>query len=555
MIVEYALTWWVLLIALGLLAILIYLNYRSRRSRWQMMRWIANVLIVVCLLGLYSKPYYEVAAEQIKVALLTESQTEVETDSLRSLGYRIITTFDDYLNLKSEQEIEELIILGDGLESWELDQLSHAFNYLRPDQLPEGPVAVSSNDAVMNAQSTITFKIATTDSLDVHLVGTGIENAIVPLDIQSGVASFDIRPKVAGNLTYELFGVRGIDTLFAEVVPMKVRDRVRFNTLILTSTPSFEVRFLKNLLKDEGYRVAERLQVSKDTYRESFSNLNRRSLKRLSKTLLQDFKVLVLDKDSYDALSYTERQNVNVALRKGDIGIIWMDNASNTWLRTRRIEEQSVSFKANQQTVELERAVSSTGYSLAIAHQNNVIGHVHTVGLGKVMIPLLSATYQLKLKGYDELHSELWNAILQPVVGFDKANASIGISDFPRIGEPTTFSFRGDDETVVYLDAARLATKEKWHQPGVFTTKSWPTRKGWNELEIGEERYSFFTYGSNDWRAQKAQQKQDQTAAFKVEANRSGIQVIQIKRPLSPWLFFSILVLAFGFLWLEGRLS
>ncbi|MEO1256874.1 MAG: hypothetical protein AAFY41_18590, partial [Bacteroidota bacterium] len=85
------------------------------------------------------------------------------------------------------------------------------------------------------------------------------------------------------------------------------------------------------------------------------------------------------------------KQWINDALKKGELGIVWMDDASNRWLKTRLIKAQTVSLRANQQTAELEKKRSSTGYKDQIMFQKNVIGHLHGVGLGKVMLPLLSA--------------------------------------------------------------------------------------------------------------------------------------------------------------------
>ncbi|MEO9484202.1 MAG: hypothetical protein ABJG47_12175 [Ekhidna sp.] len=546
--------WWILLIGVALLSLLIFWDVQSLGKRRRVWRLSANALIVVCFLGLYLKPYVEARADRIKIALHTASEFPIEADSLLKRGFEIID-FDTYLKFKSTRVIEEMIVLGDGLETWELSQVAHTFEYLESKRRKEGPLEVSTNEAVTNTRTPITFRIAANDPMDIHLSGTGIGRSMKPLNTDSETVTFDVNPQVAGNLTYELIGVREIDTLFKEIVPMKVRERTGFSTLILTSAPSFEIRFLKNLLKEEGYGVAERLQVSKETFRESFSNLNNRSLKRLSRSLLQDFKVLVLDKESYDELSYSERQNLNAALKKGTLGIIWLDDASNAWLRTRTTATQTLTLKTNQQSVELDKSISSIGYDQQVKVQGNVIGHVHTEGLGKVLLPLLDATYQLQLKGHDQLYRELWNALLQPIVGAEMVEVDISIPNFPRADEPTTFAFRTEGEEQVYLDFTRLAIKEKWHQPGVFTSMGWPTGRGWSELKVGEQTHTFFVYGSADWQAQKAQQKREQTTVFVSQNSDSEVQVIKIQQPVSKWIFFSVLVLAFGFLWIEGRLG
>ncbi len=555
MMFEYMAEWWVLSIALALLSLLIFWDVLSRSAKGRVWRVLANVLIISSLLGLYVRPYLRSDAEQVKAALVTDSLFSINTDSLRKNGYTIIESFGAYLELKATREIEKLVVLGDGLETWELEQVVHPLEYLKPIQQAEGPLEVSANEAMTNTRSSLSFRIAANDSMNVSLSGAGIETSKQSIDAGNEVVTFEIKPTIAGNLAFELTGVRGEDTLFTELVPMRVIERSGFNTLILTSAPSFEIRFLKNLLRAQGYGVTERLQVSKETFHESFTNLDSRSLSRLSKSLLKDFKVIMLDKKSYDELSYSEQQNVNTMLKKGALGIIWMDEVSNIWLRIRPTQTQIVSLKASQQTVELEKMISSFGNDQEITFQGNTIGHLHEVGLGNVMLPLVNATYQLQLKGHDALYSDLWNALLQPIVGIELKDADIQTPGFSRVDEPTEFTFRSRDEKPIYLGTSRLAIKEKWHQPGVFTATAWPTTKGWNRISMGEKQYDFFVFGPEDWRAQKVKQKREMTAAFVSVNDTNETQLVKIQKPLSKWIFFSVLVLAFGFLWLEGRLS
>jgi hypothetical protein len=548
--------WWVFLIAIALLVLLVFWDYKSRSKRWRVWRISAIFLIMLALLGLYMKPYIRVDGESIKVALLTDSIVPFEMDSLKKAEYKIAENLDAYLQVTKSQSIDEMVVVGDGLEAWELDQLKHTFTYLPPSKKVEGLLEMSAGEVTANTISPLTFRISLNEPMGLHLSGTGIESTIKSVASDEQKIAFDINPQVTGNLTYQLHGVREGDTLFSELIPMKIKERSGFNTLILTNAPSFEVRFLKNLLKEEGYGVAERLQLSKGTFREAFSNLETRSLTRLTKTMLEDFKLVITDKDSYDQLSYSEKQNVSAALKKGSIGVVWMSNESNEWIKTRQAKTQTISLKSGQQTVELETSgVTSSVYDQQIPFQGNNIGHLHEIGLGKVMLPLLSSTYQIKLKGHDGMYSKVWNAMLQPVVGFELSGPEVSLPNFPRVNEPMIITFRSSDDEEVYLDSARVAVKEQWHQPGVFTAMAWPKAKGWNSMKIGTDRYAFFVFDAEDWQAQKVFQKQTQTTNY---ANRSASDTtdsITFDRPISQWIFFFVIVLSFGFLWVETRVN
>ncbi|WP_370087721.1 hypothetical protein [Ekhidna sp.] len=547
--------WWVFVIAVGLLAILIWLDFTSRAGRLRVWRIVAFILIILSFLGLYMKPYFRTAGDETKIVIRTDSHLPLDLDSLKQLGYRVVD-LNSYYELAKTNTISDLIVVGDGLESWELDRMKHRFKYSAPSQIVEGSLEVSTDQAVSNTLTSITFRTYVTDSIDLHLSGAGIETTTKSLEPNQKQITFEINPQVAGDLTYELAGIRGTDTIFSEPVPMKVVDREGFNTLILSSTPSFEIRFLKNLLKEEGYGVAERLQVSKGTFRESFSNLERRSLSRLTKTVLEDFKVIVLDEESHEQLTFSEKQNLDHALKRGSLGIVWMDDTSNDWFTTKSTRSQTFTFKSGQRTVELEsRKSASVKNSDQARYQGVVVGHVHDYGLGKVVLPLLQSTYQLKLKGFDRMYSDLWNSILRSIVGFDFAASEIAISDFPRVDEPVTFTFRAIGDQKVYLDSTRLSIEGKWHQPGVVEAVGWPKSMGWNTLRIGDSEHSFFVFDDSDWKAQKVHQKRLQTKMYSNSFTSETVDSQPQEKPISKWIFFIVIVTSLGFLWVEQRVS
>lgn len=547
--------WWVFVIAVGLLAILIWLDFKSRAGRLRVWRIVAFVLIMLSFLGLYMKPYFQTAGDETKIVIRTDSHLPLDLDSLKQLGYRVVN-LNSYYELAKANTISDLIVVGDGLESWELDRMKHRFKYSAPSQIIEGPLDVSSNRAISNTLTSISFRTWVTDSIDLHFSGAGIETMIGSLEAGQGQIAFEINPQVAGDLTYELTGIRGSDTIFSEPVPMKVVDREGFNTLILSSTPSFEIRFLKNLLKEEGYGVAERLKVSKGTFRESFSNLERRSLSRLTKTVLDDFKVIVLDKVSHEQLSFSEKQNLDNALKRGSLGIVWMDDTSSDWFTTKSTQSQTFPFKSGQRTVELKsRKSASVNNADQARYQGVIVGHVHDYGLGKVVLPLIQSTYQLKLKGFDGMYSDLWNSILRSIVGFDFAVSDIKVSDFPRADEPVRFTFRAIGDQKVFLDSTRLAIEEKWHQPGVFEAVGWPKKVGWNTLKIEDSRHSFFVFDNSDWMAQKIYQKRLQTRMYSNSFTSETVDSQPQEKPISRWIFFIVIVTSLGFLWVEQRVS
>lgn len=545
-------SWWILIIAMTVLVILIYWDVRSRNSSLRVFRVSAMILAMLALIGLYVKPYFLGQSKAGKVVLSTSNSQRV--DSLITSGFKLTTDFDELIRIKKESGIDELVIVGDGLEEWKLKQLAQDFTYFPEVDSVEGPYEMKIGAGVVNSVLPISFRFYVEDSVTIFLRGTGIDPVEQVVTPDKCEAKLEITPAIAGNLTFELIGVRNSDTLFAESVPVIVKENDPFNVLILAGTPSFETRFLKNHLAGEGYGVAERLQVSRETHRESFTNLENRSLRSITTNLLEDFKILVMDQTAFDDLSGSERRAINASMKRGEMGILWLGPASNDWLKTREANDPELQLKDGSESVELTRKQELIASSDQIVLQSQVIGGIKLHGLGRVVVPAFNTSYQLQLKGHSKVYAELWNKLLHAVSGYDKSSSGVSVNSFPRMGEPTRFLFPTEQASEVLLDSVSLSIAEKWDQPGIFTATGWPKRKGWNYLRIADSVHPFFVYDEEDWEVEKMYSKMRVTSAF-TKGDNSVTSTKEAKQPISKWIFFAVTILCFGFLWVEQRLN
>ena len=66
----------------------------------------------------------------------------------------------------------------------------------------------------------------------------------------------------------------------------------------------------------------------------------------------------------------------------------------------------------------------------------------------------------------------------------------------------------------------------------------------------------FFVQRSDSWQTQHTHKKRVQTEAFSQSSiDESGEVQKSVKQLISPWVFFGLLLTAFGILWLEGRVG
>ncbi|MEQ9466311.1 MAG: hypothetical protein RLN88_02810 [Ekhidna sp.] len=550
---EVVPSWWILIIAVVVLVILIYWDVKSRNHSLRGLRIAAMILAVLALIGLYVRPYFLGESKAGKVVLSTTSSQR--TDSLISSGFKLVADFDELIKIKKERGIDEPVIVGEGLEAWEIRQLSQNFMYFPEVDSVEGPYEMKVGDGIVNSVLPISFRFYVKDSVTIFLRGTGIDLVEQVVTPEVNQTKFEVIPAIAGKLTYELLGIRNSDTLFRENVPVIIQENDAFNVLILAGTPSFETRFLKNHLAGEGYGVAERLQVSRETHRESFTNLENRSLRSITTNLLEDFKILVMDQTAFDDLSGSERRAINASMKRGEIGILWLGAANNDWLKTREANDSELQLKDGSESVEIARKQELIASSDQIVLQSQVIGEIKLHGLGRVVVPAFNASYQLQLKGHSKVYAEVWNELLHTVSGYDKSSSGVFINAFPRVGEPLGFSFPAEQSSEVLLDSIRMAIAERWDQPGIFTATGWPKKKGWNYLKIAGSDHPFFVFEEGDWEVERMYAKMKITEAFAKPIKESDESSRKVKQPISRWIFFALFVLSFGFLWVEQRIN
>ena len=549
--------WWIWLVFLAVLATMIYWDLASRPKSLRWIRILLMMIALISLLGVFMNPRLEVDAPRASVAILTSSTNDRVLDSLRRLDYRIVENLMDYQSISTSLQIENLLVLGDGLEPWEIKEIIEPFDFIVSDSIYEGPVEMTMSDAIMDAMMQIDFRLVQNDSITINLSGTGIETLSKHVEKAQSHIVFEVVPRISGYLTYQLSGIRNGDTIFSEVVPVHVLERPTTSILMLATAPSFEYRFLKNYLSEAGFGIAEKLQVSNEVYYEAFFNMKQRSLSSLSSKMLEDFRLVILDAASFQSLSKSEQDNIMNLLRTGELGLVWMDNLiGNNQIETKKTVSSLVEFSGQSSQVELNTSEESLVQPDRILRlQDQIIGEISSYGLGKIVLPRISNSYTTLLKGEQRLYTQLWQGLLQPVIGKVWGENTTQTSPFPRVGEPVALSIFTPASDQLNADSTRLALKQKWYQLDNWEATFWPKTTGWNSLSSGQETEDrFFVFNSTEWKAQKMWRKRHQTKLYGNLTNGNTIESKTIHQQLSKWIFFGAFVLSFGLLWLEQRI-
>lgn len=550
-------TWWSIALALGILLMLMYWDVQSRPKRLRWARFVALIIVVSSLFVLYVGPYQISPSQREKVAWVTENAESVVSDSLVNKGFILAENSQDYQEIASSKGIEQLVVAGDGLEQWELEQVQEITDFIPSTLLEEGVMDYALGNAVEQSSLEIAFQLNLNQSITLTLSGSGIETVEKEISDQSKII-LEVMPTVLGYLTYQLDGIRAGDTLFSETIPVHVKEKQPTNVLMISNTPSFEFRGLKNYLAESGFGVAERLKVSSDLYHQAFTNMGQKRLTNLSNRLLDNFQLIVIDAVAYQDLTRREQQRIQSKLERGELGLVLMGGKGATNLvswNSRKSEK--IIFRGENGDVKLSSSKwQLNGLVKNLEYGNNSIAQIKVYGLGKIGRPLFTDSYLLKLQAEKQLYAQVWQNLLEDVIGKTEEQSLFQISDFPRMDEPSELQVISSDLIDLQVEGIRLAPEQQWFSPTTWTTTYWPENRGWQKVtKDGVETARFFAFDSTDWILQSRMKKQAQTATYLGLKSTRETNIQSIKTPISKWIFFGLFLVGMTFLWVEQRVQ
>ncbi len=593
--VYYGLLVFCLLLGLGL----ILLAWRRPRQRQRLPRVLAGAVAAAALWFVAFPPLRHLPAARAEAILLTEGYAP---DTLRQLlrqlgpGTPVWAVADiptppkakplaSLLTLAEQQPaLRRLHILGHGLPAADLPLLGPL-----PVQLHAGvPFAgfrtafwlaqVTLGEAV-RVEGTIAAPAAAGAWVVLRADGAGRDSVKLP----AGDAPFRLqyRPKTAGRATYELLLRRPGQPPVTEPVPVEITAPTLPAVLLLTATPSFEFKFLKNYLAEARYPVALRTTVSRGLVQTDFVNQPARALDRLTPALLASYSALIADAPTLAALSATEAQALQAAVTAGRLGLITLAEAAplpraapahaDFAVLPRAVvpgttlplswpdapaEARALLPAQLRPAASLRSLITGPNQLLAAARRR--------VGLGFVVVSVVPETFRWGLQGKTAVYASFWNRLLAAAVPPAPATASWRTGTrWPRAHQPLTLHLTGNfpevQPTVTSLNggpAVRLALRQDTRLPEWSTGQYWPAAAGWYQVNgPGRSSFRFYVYPAGAWLGPELQERRQ--ATMQLRASPVASQATDVPLVTEPWpvvWFFGLFLVAAGYLWLEEKL-
>ncbi|MBF9237310.1 hypothetical protein I2I05_07860 [Hymenobacter sp. BT683] len=579
---------------------LMVLAWRRPRQRHRWARVVAGALAATSLWLMAYPPMRQLPAARAQAILLTEGY---HPDTLRQLVRRLgagtplwyygsgaapvrARPLASLLTLAEQRPaLQRLHVVGRGLAVADLSALGNLAVQLHPAATFTGfQTALWNQKLALGEAVRVEGTVAWTKSSSpawVCLRAAGTVRDSVRLAAGNGAFQLRYLPKAAGRALYALELRRDGQLLATEPVPVEITTTTLPAILLLTATPSFEFKFLKNYLGEAHYPVALRTTVSRGMVQTDFVNQPARVLNRLTPDLLRSHALVVADGPTLAGLSGAEAQALQAAIGAGWLGLVVLADAAplpravptrTDFAILPRAAAQAVpqvltwpdAPAAARTAIPAQLRPAATLHSLVTGPGQALVAASRRAGLGFVVVSLVPETFRWALQGQQSIYASFWNRLLTAATPPAQAAATWHAgTPWPRPLRPLTLHLSAalpEVQPTVSLASGgatvRLALRQDTRLPEWSTGFFWPATAGWHQVRgPGRTAHNFYVFPDSAWQGPELQQRQ-QAIAQRTAATHAGppptAGIVQVPWP-AAW-FFGIFLLAAGYLWLEEKL-
>lgn len=574
-----------------LLAYLIYNEAKRPNLHWRSGRVLASLVLVLCLVCLAIPLSYPVEESLAKdeLTILTKG---FQKDSIKANTKQIYLDADLDNELKKEAAyvpdlgyylaanptIKQINVYGYGLGTDDLQKTENHRLQFYPSALPNGVMDCSWTDEVMAEEDFVVqgkYNNTSTKPLLLKLNGYGVALDSIKISAKTiGQFSLQHQIKQTGNALMNLVAVDGKDTIANELLPFKSTPKNLVKTLMLAAYPSFETKFIKKWLYQNGYPLAFRSEISKAKYSVDFLNRSAAIINQLSTALLKNEDLIIIDYATYNKLSSTEKSALNNSISQG-LGLILLvdeETPSPIWqTKLLKLDSQQkdlmLSLASSQQRLptlqqkqQLFISANENQQALVTDQQKKAIAIQQIFGEGKVVISTFAQSYEWELMGKKQDYANYWSALISAATRKQKPVTELIKEDrFAQSNEKMTFQIKSANNSIpkLSINNVDLNITQNLLFPNSWRAETWNNKIGWNTAKINQTAHQFYVFDKENWTTLKAAKNiENNLKAIKIQSSSSEKNLettVKTKKEISKWYFVIGFVLAASFLWFEGR--
>jgi hypothetical protein len=470
-------------------------------------------------------------------------------------------------------------VFGFGLNENELSGLDHLPLVFHPSPGPGGITAVGWRQKLKSGERLIVqgrYNNQSTRVVKLVLKGlsTQLDTAIIPAKSNK---EFELSalPKNEGRTVYHLQAIAINDTLENESLPLEIEPIKPLKILMLSASPDFETRFLKNWLSENGFQVAVRSAISKDKFSSAYVNMQQVKVDRLNSGLLEQFDLVIGDLSVLKSASALLKQQVTqkglgIIIRADSLskGSSWLQNdfpvekvnVKNPGPVTLIIgdkKERSAPIKIDQTYIGEQHGIQP----LVSDMQNHALANTALAGEGRLVFTTITSSYNWVLAGNKDDYWAFWSLLIAKAARKVPVFEDWSVPQMPVINEPADLQLQSSQMPgKIVADSVAIAPAQNQSMLFVWNNIYWPSFAGWHMIKHNNGRpVWWYVYGQKDWRGVKAAEKLAATRNYAkiYAADQSVTKQIHEKVQIEvPKIYFYLLLLgACLYLWVEGKIK
>ncbi len=472
-------------------------------------------------------------------------------------------------------------VFGFGLAENVLEELKNACLSFHPNQLFAGITAIHWQQKIkagekLSIEGSYHNPTASRVKITLSRFGETFDSS----DVAAGKdESFHLAiiPANEGRAVYSLSVISGSDTVEKETVPVQVEENKSLNICMLSSSPDFDTKFLKNDLSSQGFSVIARSRISKGKYATDYLNATRVPLDHLTASLLEKTDVLIADASELNVVPASDLAVIRAQVEQKGMGMIVKEDTllkppflSFFPAQISTDSLQQIALSLLDTTDKMPALITdhplflkntSDGQPIATDNKNHLYAADTLFGLGKIVFTTLPNTYRWALSGNENAYQHFWTTLLKRVARPSLQQESWSFSPLlPVINNLVEVRLQTNTAGIpeAQINGESVYLESNPDLPFLWSGRYYPKHEGWQTvIGLNGAIYYGYAYSKTQWQCLLASQKIEATRQYASQhaalTEKEQARYFTEKKEVPKIWFFILFTMSCAFLWSESK--
>ncbi len=555
---------WVLFVAAVIFVVVAFTEWLRADKSKVVLRLLAILLSIISLVCIILQPYWMRHIDSALAIVLTPGADKVDSLKQQYPKARILQWHD---TLQAYHLPPSIIVHGHGIPDYDLDKFKAKQVQFIAAAQPKGIVQLAYQSEYQEGDE-LALTMVTNEMVGQKLVLAGFGQTIDSLVIkdQKEVVTFQFPLKTKGRFVLQIkqYTEQG-ELERSHPLPIQVQEARHYKLLIINSFPTFENKFVKNYLAENGHHYLVRNTITTNRYRYEYQGDVSATLPSITQEVLRDFDLVMIDVSSFSKLTTTEKNSLSTAIKGQGTGLLVQMNDPSLfnklpdWFRFNIAATKTEFF--DLPITESEEKIATSGFVIKsnpwqkdiLQANNETFAANRLYGIGKIGLMTLQNSYELVLAGKEDDFKNLWKQLFEEHL--KTSNQTFSFTNEAYVHEPTYLTAISNVTPVVKIGDVDLPVRQHELLTGRWYGQYWPQQVGWEPILCNGDTTWRYVFDSDNWQAKRWSDNSSKNAQHFKSTTKGSTAVQTEKTKLSLWWFYLLFVISMAYLWLEPKLK